>query len=302
MSAGRLSYEPWTPNENKEETLRQEMWGTVMSWLKVKFGSAITEEDLDDRQLLLLRTAMRHEEDCRMCTDSKDCPHSGARYVVVVSEVNGYNRVSVAAEVCSNISAAKVQQGMVDLLENSLIPRPRRRNTFETYSTLNLPSSAKVAKAIALECAETGKSLILGGGVGTGKTHLAIAMANRYIGQGKPVLFLNLPAMMDKMRQETLRGENTTLQQAKNVDLLILDDAGVERVTEWRDEQLYDIVNHRYNHDLPLVITTNAVSMDSLRETLKGERSERICSRLAEMAEQAWLVGVEDYRTVAKAS
>ena len=86
------------------------------------------------------------------------------------------------------------------------------------------------------------------------------------------------------------------------MDLLILDDAGVERVTEWRDEQLYDIVNHRYNHDLPLVITTNAVSMDSLRETLKGERSERICSRLAEMAEQAWLVGVEDYRTVAKAS
>lgn len=302
MSAGRLSYEPWTPNANKEETLRQEMWGTVMSWLKVKFGSAITEEDLDDSQLLLLMTAMRHEEDCRMCTDSKDCPHSGARYVAVVSEVNGYNRVSVAAEVCSNISAAKVQQSMADLLEDSLIPRPRRRNTFETYSTLNLPSSAKVAKAIALECAETSKSLILGGGVGTGKTHLAIAMANRYIGQGKPVLFLNLPAMMDKMRQETLRGENTTLQQAKNVDLLILDDAGVERVTEWRDEQLYDIVNHRYNHDLPLVITTNAVSMDSLRETLKGERSERICSRLAEMAEQAWLVGVEDYRTVAKAS
>ena len=302
MSAGRLSYEPWTPNANKEETLRQEMWGTVMSWLKGKFGSAIAEEDLDDRQLLLLRTAMRHEEDCRMCTDSKDCPHSGTRYVAVLSEVNGFNRVSVAAEVCSNISAAKVQQSMADLLEDSLIPRPRRRNTFETYSTLNLPSSAKVAKAIALECAETGKSLILGGGVGTGKTHLAIAMANRYISQGKPVLFLNLPAMMDRMRQETLRGENTTLQQAKNVDLLILDDAGVERVTEWRDEQLYDIVNHRYNHDLPLVITTNAVSMDSLRETLKGERSERICSRLAEMAEQAWLVGVEDYRTVAKAS
>lgn len=302
MSAGRLSYEPWTPDERKEETLRQEMWRTAISWLKGKFGSAITEEDLDDRQLLLLRTAMRHEEDCRMCTDFKDCPHSGARYVAVVSEVNGYNRVSVAAEVCSNISAAKVQQSMADLLEDSLIPRPRRRNTFETYSTLNLPSSAKVAKAIALECAETGKSLILGGGVGTGKTHLAIAMANCYIGQGKPVLFLNLPAMMDKMRQETLRGENTTLQQAKNVDLLILDDAGVERVTEWRDEQLYDIVNHRYNHDLPLVITTNAVSMDSLRETLKGERSERICSRLTEMAEQAWLVGVEDYRALAKAS
>lgn len=302
MSAGRLSYEPWTPDERKEDTLRQEMWGTVMSWLKVKFGSAITEEDLDDRQLLLLRTAMRHEEDCRECTDSKDCPHSGARYVAVMAEANGFNRVNVATEVCSNISAAKVQQSMVDLLEDSLIPRPRRRNTFETYTTLNLPSSAKVAKAIALECAETGKSLILGGGVGTGKTHLAIAMANRYVGQGKPVLFLNLPAMMDKMRQETLRGENTTLQQAKNVDLLILDDAGVERVTEWRDEQLYDIVNHRYNHDLPFVITTNAVSMDSLRETLKGERSERICSRLAEMAEQAWLVGVEDYRTVAKAS
>jgi len=37
MSAGRLSYEPWIPNETKEEALRQEMWGTVMSWLKVKF-------------------------------------------------------------------------------------------------------------------------------------------------------------------------------------------------------------------------------------------------------------------------
>ena len=89
------------------------------------------------------------------------------------------------------------------------------------------------------------------------------------------MLFLNLPAMMDRMRQETLRGENTTLQQAKNVDLLILDDAGVERVTEWRDEQLYDIVNHRYNHDLPLVITTNAVSMDSLKGNTQGRTVQK---------------------------
>ena len=130
MSAGRLSYEPWTPNENKEETLRQEMWGTVMSWLKVKFGSAITEEDLDDRQLLLLRTVMRHEEDCRVCTDAKDCPHSGARYVAVLSEVNGFNRVTVAAECGQSFASVHILQS-----SSCLIAALKRSNCLSSRSS-----------------------------------------------------------------------------------------------------------------------------------------------------------------------
>jgi len=74
-------------------------------------------------------------------------------------------------------------------------------------------------------------------------------------------------------------------------------------VSDWTDEKLYMLIDHRYNENLQTVITTNAVSMSNLKEllTAKGNedyisRAERICSRLGEMTRQIWLNDVPDYR------
>jgi DNA replication protein DnaC len=103
--------------------------------------------------------------------------------------------------------------------------------------------------------------LILKGGYGCGKTHLAAAIANHNLTQGRPVLFINTPDLLDHLRA-TFSPDSTVsyderFDQVRNSPLLVLDDLGTQSNSEWAQEKLYQILNHRYNARLPTVITTN---------------------------------------------
>jgi DNA replication protein DnaC len=103
--------------------------------------------------------------------------------------------------------------------------------------------------------------LILKGGYGCGKTHLAAAVANERIAQGQPVLFINTPDLLDHLRA-TYSPSATELytdrfDQVRNAPMLVLDDLGTQSNTDWAQEKLYQIFNHRYNNRLPTIITTN---------------------------------------------
>lgn len=103
--------------------------------------------------------------------------------------------------------------------------------------------------------------LILKGGYGSGKTHLAAAIANYQLGQGHVALFVNTPDLLDHLRATFNPASTTTyderFEQVRNSPLLILDDLGTQSNSEWAQEKLYQIFNHRYNNRLPTVITTN---------------------------------------------
>jgi DNA replication protein DnaC len=103
--------------------------------------------------------------------------------------------------------------------------------------------------------------LVLKGGYGCGKTHLAAAIANAAIAQGKVALFINTPDLLDHLRAAYSPTSSTTyderFEQVRSAPLLILDDLGTQSNTEWAQEKLYQIFNHRYNSRLPTVITTN---------------------------------------------
>ncbi len=103
--------------------------------------------------------------------------------------------------------------------------------------------------------------LILKGGFGCGKTHLASAIANYRIAHGYPVLFINTPDLLDHLRAAfsptSVSQFDERFEQVRNVPLLILDDLGTESHTEWAQEKLYQIFNYRYNAQLPTVVTTN---------------------------------------------
>ena len=103
--------------------------------------------------------------------------------------------------------------------------------------------------------------LVLKGGYGCGKTHLAAAIANARLSHGQPVLFVNTPDLLDHLRA-TFNPESTVsyderFDQVRNSPLLILDDLGTQTNSEWAQEKLYQILNYRYNAKLPTVITTN---------------------------------------------
>ncbi len=102
--------------------------------------------------------------------------------------------------------------------------------------------------------------LLLMGGYGCGKTHLAAAVANQVVDLGVPSLFLTVPDLLDWMRF-SYDGSDTTFEQRfneiRNINLLVLDDLGTQNATPWAEEKLYQIINHRYLQQLPTVITTN---------------------------------------------
>jgi DNA replication protein DnaC len=118
--------------------------------------------------------------------------------------------------------------------------------------------------------------LMLQGGYGCGKTHLAAAIANFTVEMGVPTLFLTVPDLLDMLRF-SYDSEDTTFEERfneiRNASLLVLDDFGTQNATGWAQEKLFQILNYRYINKLPLVVTTN-LSLDEIEA--------RIRSRLAD--------------------
>ncbi|MBL8055619.1 MAG: ATP-binding protein, partial [Anaerolineales bacterium] len=103
--------------------------------------------------------------------------------------------------------------------------------------------------------------LLLTGTYGCGKTHLAAAIANHALSHGHAALFLNVPDLLDFLRETFAPRAETTYNQRfdeiREAPLLVLDDLGTESPTAWAVEKLYQLLNYRYNAKLPTVVTTN---------------------------------------------
>jgi DNA replication protein DnaC len=119
--------------------------------------------------------------------------------------------------------------------------------------------------------------LLLRGGYGCGKTHLAAAIANFAVEMGVPTLFLTVPDLLDMLRF-SYDSEDTTFEnrfnEIRNASLLILDDFGTQNATGWAQEKLFQIINYRYINKLPLVVTTN-LSLDELDARFRSRLADR---------------------------
>jgi DNA replication protein DnaC len=118
--------------------------------------------------------------------------------------------------------------------------------------------------------------LLLQGGFGCGKTHLAASIANYAVGMGVATLFLTVPDLLDTLRF-AFDSDDTTFEERfeeiRNAPLLVLDDFGTQNATGWAQEKLFQIINYRYINKLPLVVTTN-LDLDEIEA--------RVRSRLAD--------------------
>jgi DNA replication protein DnaC len=139
--------------------------------------------------------------------------------------------------------------------------------------------------------------LIITGGYGCGKTHLAAAIANAQVAAGNKVLFVTAPDLLDHLRSAfgPANGEDRDydlrFDEVRNTPLLILDDLGIESPTPWAVEKLYQVLNHRYNAQLPTVITTN-YSLDELEQRLRSRLYDHTLTSILRIT-------APDYRTSA---
>lgn len=129
--------------------------------------------------------------------------------------------------------------------------------------------------------------LLLEGGYGCGKTHLAAAIANFAVNNGIPTLFITVPDLLDSLRFAYDDPETTferRFEEIRNAGLLILDDFGTQNATPWAQEKLFQIVNYRYINKLPTVITTNLMLDEiegRIRSRLQDEQFVRHLKILA---------------------
>jgi DNA replication protein DnaC len=136
------------------------------------------------------------------------------------------------------------------------------------------------------------------GDVGTGKTTLAMLVSKAAMEAGRSVAIYSLPRLLAELRksfdEDSDRSFLELLDRLAAVDLLHVDDLGAERTSPWVIEQLYSIVNSRYEEERSMVLTTNLQ-----REELVEQIGERTVSRLTEMCDELPLFGHDRRETFA---
>ena len=186
---------------------------------------------------------------------------------------------------------------------SAVVPRRYRSVSFETPPVTEIePRIVAATRRFASRIdhqLDAGRGLWFMGPPGTGKTTLAMLVSKAALDAGRSVAIYSLPRLLNEIR-ETFRAERShtaLLRKLTAVDLLHVDDVGAERTTDWVLEELYSIVNARYEDERSMVITTNILDREALCEQI----SERTVSRLTEMCDQLPLSG-DDKRTVLRSA
>lgn len=197
-----------------------------------------------------------------------------------------------------------MQRRADDLLKKAAIPPRFADRRLETF----VPHAEGPAKAlqIAAEYADgfedvlkTGRSLILCGGVGAGKTHLAVGIAHRVIAMNWVAVFTSVLGAIRTVKDTYAKGSQLTEAQAvENLtkpDLLILDEVGVQFGSDTEKMILFEIINGRYERLRPTIVISN-LAKDALAEYL----GERVIDRLREGGGRMVIFDWPSYRRIAQ--
>ncbi len=166
------------------------------------------------------------------------------------------------------------------------IPRRYREISFEQLTGTDLvafPEQVRAVRRFAeriTENLDSGRGVWIMGDVGTGKTMLAMLVSKAALDAGRSAAIYSLPRLLNLIREaiEDEDGVVGFLDRLAGVDLLHLDDVGAENRTDWALEQLYSIINSRYEDERSVVITTNLQPSE-----LAEQIGARTVSRLVEM-------------------
>ncbi len=210
------------------------------------------------------------------------------------------------------------------LEERAQIPPRYREASFDNFSivTPNPVTSRILSNAITAARAYVRNfpfgnrkpGLLFVGGTGTGKTHLAVAVLRALIARGHEGLFFLYQNLLERIQRsynkDSGAADREAYQSALDCEILLLDDLGAHRITDWVEDTITSIITHRCNHNKPIIATTNLRDPDAgdppipsgtagelaSRYYLEERIGSRARSRLSEMCQIISTRGAEDYR------
>jgi DNA replication protein DnaC len=210
-----------------------------------------------------------------------------------------YDEAERTARACS-CRPARLARKKATAVQGRL-PRRFREVSFDREPLLSMERTAPhVIRAVRHYCRsiasnlDEGRGLWFFGGTGTGKTTLAMLISKTAMETDRTVAIYSLPRLLSMLRgsydEDALYSLNDLIDRLCAVDLLHIDDVGAEQSSAWVLEQLYTIINTRYEDGRAVLVTTNLGDDD-----LRAQIGDRTVSRLHEMCETYPLDG-EDQR------
>jgi len=192
------------------------------------------------------------------------------------------------------------------LLEAASIPRRYTECSLSNYRLAKNNNGSQLrafnyAFRLVREYPAVDRGLLLMGGVGVGKTHLAAAILRDLVEKGVPCLFYEFGALLKEIQNSynpvSQTSELKMLAPVYETEVLVLDELGAVKPTDWARDTMTQIINTRYNDKKLTVLTTNYADARSAPadETLEDRIGVRLRSRLYEMCRTIVVEG-EDYR------
>jgi DNA replication protein DnaC len=249
-----------------------------------------------------------------MATDSV-CPKCGGTGWIIIERAN----VS-GAEPCD----CRFQGRAERMEDRAQIPPLYRNASFDNFvvpgpdnpiARRDLTNILLAVKNYVRDFPNEGRpGLLLIGEPGTGKTHLAVAALRKIVEKGFECLFCDYQNLLDRIRSGYDAASNSSDKEAYRIaldsEVLLLDDLGAHRVTDWVEDTITSVVTYRCNNRKPLIATTNLPDGDAgsalvdkspmgrpeYRVTLAERIGPRARSRLFEMCTVIRMPAVEDYR------
>jgi DNA replication protein DnaC len=263
---------------------------------------------LIELEFIRLAEVVEAREACSKCAGRDSCRNDPQGYVPRFT-LDDRNNLYFSLAACDREMAHRRIRKIEWLVKSSRIPEHFKTRTFNTFR-VTFENREAYETAVSIADDPERKGMVIAGMTGVGKTHLAAAIMNKRMEDGDEAVFVTVPELLADIRR-VIRSEQETselLEVVKSAELLIMDDLGAERTTGWVAEQLYTIINARYERKKQTVITTNYMSAPALITKLSEKdkagvvvddfNGKRIVSRLCEMCEWVLIQG-KDWRLTA---
>lgn len=252
-------------------------------------------EDIISENWVEILDVEDEQEKCKSCQGLEQCDHPSKGYYRCVNDSKYLHCFDVTHYPCRFERQRQKQVYISRLLKASGVPRIYEKISFDEYKETDENRKA-IEAAHWIVNDDKDSSVYFYGSKGTGKTMLSCVITNEIARRGQVVLFSSVPDLMADIRA-SFKSDNTeeVINSVKNAPILVLDDLGAERATEWVGEQIFAIINARYADKRKTIITSNFAPDELAAHFADKTQGERIVSRIYGMCARVQIKG-KDWR------